>query len=247
MRTIFALALVLVVGGTCGCKRSELDSFHSNWKKLPISPLAGSYYLQQAATSPCTWYVHADGDRITIQRISITSPQRTLESRLQFAGGTLVGENRGEWGGSLLVQEKSNGTPREILSKNVLQMYPMQDGVVVVTGRPDANDGSVWLYSEAAGHSWHISEKAGLHGYPRTIGKNGDRMLFAYGDAVSTMEEDFRERQIATLPLLETYPNSIAQDAKGNIYIGMNGFVVRLLSERNGYTQQWFTQRECLR
>jgi hypothetical protein len=246
MRTIFALALVLVVGGTCGCKRSELDSIRSNWTKLPLSPLVDSYDLQQAATSPCTWYVHAEGDRITIQRISMTSLQRPVESRLQFAGGTLVGENRGEWGGSLLVQEKSNGTPREILSKNVLQMYPMRDGVVVVTGRLDANDGSVWMYSEVAGHGWQISEKAGLHGYPKTIGKNGDRMLFAYGDSVSTME-DFRERQIATLPLLGTYPNSIAQDAKGNIYIGMNGFVVRLLSDRSGYTQQWFTQRECLR
>ncbi len=246
MRAFVAIALCVLISCAAGCKYSELDSFRSKWEKLPITPLEGSYYLQQAETSSCKWEVRASDDRIAIQRVPMQSAQSPDTLRLEFAGGTLVGENRGEWGGSLLVQEKSNGNSRQILSKNVLQMYPMRDGVVVVTGSLDANDGSVWLYSEAAGHGWQISKKADLHGYPRTIGKNGDRMLFAYGDGVSTME-DFGEKQIATLPLLETYPNSIAQDARGNIYIGMNVFVVRLLSDPNGYTQQWFTQRECLR
>lgn len=122
----------------------------------------------------------------------------------------------------------------------------MQDGVEVITGDLASNKGSAWLYSNAEGHGWSIQKKADLRGYPRVIGKSGDRMLFAYGDAVSIME-NFNERQIAALPLLDVRPNSIAQDAKGDIYVGMNAFVVRLVSGRNGYTQQWFTQPECLR
>ncbi len=246
MRALFAIAICLLISCAAGCKHSELDSFRSTWKKLSANPLEGSYYLQQAKTSSCKWEVKALDDQIAILRVPVRSVQSPDTLQLEFAGGTLVGENRGEWGGSLLVKENGNGNSREILSENVLKMYPMRDGVVVVTGRLDANEGSVWLYSEAAGHSWQINRKAHLHGYPRTIGKKGDRILFAYGDAVSMME-DFRERQIATLPLLETYPNSIAQDANDNIYIGMDGFVVRLLSDRQSYSQQWFTRPECMR
>lgn len=245
MRTVVAVALIAAVVCATGCKRSELDGFHSNWKKLPRSPLADSYYLRQAEVSSCTWYVQANGDRITIHRVPKRSLQRPRESRLQFAGGTLVGEDRGEWGGSLSVLEDPKRTPREILSKNVLQMFAMRNGVAVITGDLPANEGSVWLYSFNENHGWSIQKKAALHGFPEVIGKSGERMLLTYGDAVSIMD-DFHERQIAALPLMETRPNSIAQDAKGDIYVGMNAFVVRLVFDRNGYSQQWFTQRDCL-
>jgi hypothetical protein len=245
MRTIVSLALVLVVGGACSCKRSELDSFNSKWMKLPLSPLAGSYYLQQAKTSPCTWSVQTDGDRITIQRISITSPQRPPELRLRFAGGTLVGENHGEWGGSLSVLDNASRTPRTILSENILQMYLIREGVVVITGDLPSNEGSVWLYSNAEDHGWSIQKRAVLHGFPKVVGRSRERLLLAYGDAISIMD-DFHERQITALPTLEVQPNSIAQDAKSDIYVGMNAFVLRLVSDRNHYSQQWFTQKECL-
>jgi len=243
---IVALALTLVVSGTSGCKQSELDSSHSNWKKLQFSPKAGAILLQEAETSPCVWNVQAEGDRVTIQRVSTQSLQRPHELRTQFAGGTLVGEDRGEWGGSLTVLDGSNQSPRNILSKNVLQMFPVRDGVAVITGDLPRNEGSVWLYSNAEGHGWSIRKEAELHGYPKVIGKSGDRILLAYGDAVAILK-DFNERQIAALPLLEIWPNSLAQDAKGDVYVGMNAFVVRLVSDRNGYSQQWFTQPDCSR
>jgi hypothetical protein len=201
MRMVLALALTLVIADACGCKHSELDSFHSNWKKLPLSPLAGSLYLQQAEKSPCQWNVQDQGDRINIQRVSMGSLSRPDKLRVQFAGGTLLGEDRGDWGGSLSVLEDSNRTPREILSKNVLQMFPMQDGVEVITGDIPSNTGSAWLYSIAEGHGWSIQKKADLRGYPRVIGTSGDRMLFAYGDAVSIME-NFSEHQSRLFPCL---------------------------------------------
>lgn len=213
---------------------------------LPVSPSTGAIFLEQAKTSPCTWYVLDKGSTVTIQRVSILTINLPRESRVQFAGRTLVGEDRGEFGGSLSVSASSNQTTREILSKNVLQMFPMRDGVTVITGDLPSNEGSVWFYSKGGNNGWSIQKKANLHGYPRITGKRGDRLLFAYGDAVSTME-NFNERQIAPLPLLDVHPNSIAQDAKGDIYVGMNAFVVRLVPAPNGYSPQWFTQGDCLR
>jgi hypothetical protein len=56
---------------------------------------------------------------ITIQRVSMRSLQQPDKLRVQFAGGTLVGEDRGGWGGSLSVLEDSNRTPREILRTGI--------------------------------------------------------------------------------------------------------------------------------
>jgi len=246
MRFVLGLALTLLLITTCGCNKSELDSIHTNWKKLPVPPATGAIVLEQAKTSPCTWYVQEKGNRVTIQRVSVLTINLPRESRVQFAGGTLVGEDRGEFGGSLSVSATSNQTTRQILSKNVLQMFPMRDGVTVITGDLASNQGSVWSYSSEGDNGWSIHKKADLHGYPRIIGKSGDRLLFAYGDAVSTME-DFNELQIAPLPLLDVHPNSIARDAKGYIYVGMNAFVVRLVPDPHGYSPQWFTQGDCLR
>jgi len=125
-------------------------------------------------------------------------------------------------------------------------MFPTRDGIEVITGDLAANDGSVWLFSKSDGSEWAIQKKADLHGYPKAAATTGNRTLLAYGDSVSIME-NFSERQIAVLPLLGTWPNSIVQDGRGDVYIGMNAFVVRLVSDRNGYSQQWFSQRDCLR
>lgn len=246
MRLVVTLSLIVIIGGTCGCKESELDSFFSNWTKIRVSPLGGSILLRQAKISPCTWGVRAMGGKIAIQPIPIHGYQRQSETRIKLAAGTLIGEDRGEYGGSLSLLENSNQTPQKILEKNVLQMFPASSGVIVITGDLPANEGSIWFYSDEGGHGWSIRKKADLHGYPIAIGRSGDRILFAFGDAVSVMEQ-FNEHQIADLPLLDVHPNSIAEDGNGNIYVGMDAFVVRLARDRNGYSQEWFTQGDCLR
>ena len=246
MRLAVALGVIVVIGGASGCKRSELDSFHSNWTKIRVSPLAGSILLRQADTSPCAWSVRVNGGKVAIQRIPVQGDQRRTEIRIHFEAGTLIGEDHGEYGGSLSVLKSTDQTQHKILGKNVLRMFLTPGGVIVITGDLPANEGSIWFYSDAGGRGWSIQKKADLHGYPKAIGKSGDRILFAFGDGVSIMGE-FIEHQIADLPLFDVRPNSIAQDGNGNIYVGMNAFVVRLAPDRSGYSQQWFTQGDCLR
>ena len=164
-------------------------------------------------------------DGLTIKRIPIKDLQRPREFRAEFAGGALVEENRGEWGGKLSVLEGSNRTSREILNKNVLQLVSMKNGIAVITGDLASNVGSAWLYSNDDGHGWSIQKKAELHGFPKIIGSSGERILLGYGEAISIMD-DFDERQITELPMMELQPSSIADDAKGDIYVGMNVFVV---------------------
>jgi hypothetical protein len=123
------------------------------------------------------------------------------------------------------VLEGSNRTSREILNKNVLQLVSMKNGIAVITCDLASNVGSAWLYSNDDGHGWSIQKKAELHGFPKIIGSSGERILLGYGEAISIMD-DFHERQITELPMMELQPSSIADDAKGDIYVGMNVFVV---------------------
>lgn len=241
-----AVALTLLVTTTTACKRNELDPFGSGWRRLPLAPLAGASYLQDAETSPCVWEVQMQGNKLAIQQLSLKRSSPPPDIRFQITGRMLIGTDGGENGGSLSVIEGANKLPRKILSVNVLQMIPTQGGVAVITGDLQENQGSVWVYSKSAHDGWSVQKRADLHGFPMITGQSGNRILFAYIDGVSVMK-DFKESFLATLPLLRLKPNSIAQGSDGNVYLGMRGLVVRLVPDRNGYSQQWFTKPYCLR
>lgn len=240
-----SVGLILAVWCTTGCKRS-VPCPNRGWEKLRVSPVAGAEVLKKAAVSPCTWRVEPDGINVTVHGISGRKYERPHDLRLQSAGGMLIGEDRGEWVGSLSVVDASGGKPRTILHKNVLKMYSSRNGAVVIAGDLPANEGSIWLFAKAAGRDWSIEKKTDLSGYPRAIGQSGDDILLAYGDGVSVVDSGFKEHRIANLPLLEISPNSIARVEKSDIYVGTNAFVVRLALGTNGYSQEWLTEQVCL-
>lgn len=241
-----AVGLFLVLWAITACKQSEPSPFGKGWIKLEFSPLPGAQVLEEARTSPCSWSVQADGSKVTVQGLPNGTLQRRLETRIEYAGATLIGEDHGEWGGALLVVDAAGGATRKILDENILQMFALEHGVAVITGYLPANEGSVWFYMKADGSNSSIQKKADLNGFPKVIGRSGNRILIAYGDGVSVIDSDFNNRLIAKLPILYVLPNSIVQDATGNIYVGMNAFVVRLVPAPSGYLQEWFTQRACL-
>lgn len=142
--------------------------------------------------------------------------------------------------------DTAGGAPRKILDKNILQMIALENGVAVITGYLPANEGSVWLYTKVNGSNSTIQKKADLNGYPKVVGRGDNRILLVYGNGVSVVDSDFNNRLISRLPIINVQPNSVAQDATGSIYVGMNAFVVRLVPGRAGYSQEWFTQRACL-
>jgi hypothetical protein len=245
VRWRISVGLLLAVWCITACHRSAPGPL-GGWERLKVSPVAGAAVLQRAEVSPCAWSVEANGKNVTVHSISGSKYERPHDLRIQSAGGTLIGEDRGEWVGGLSIVDASGGKPRTILHENVLQMYSSGNGVVVIAGDLPANQGSIWLFAKAEGRDWSIEKKTDLSGYPRAIGQSGDDILLAYGDGVSVVDSGFKEHRIANLPLLDIRPNSIARVAESDIYVGMNAFVVRLALGNNGYSQEWLTEQACL-
>lgn len=215
------------------------------WKRVDAEPLAGAIILQQAEGSGCIWRVNQEAQKVTVSRLPKTFYDHPTEVRLQVANGTLVGEDRGEWGGGLSLLDAKGNLPRKILDKNVLALLQARPGVLVIAGSLPANEGSVWLYS-TIDDRWTIEKKVELSNYPFAVGKSKDGILLVSGDGIYQVDDGFNIRQIAALPLLQTHPNSITEDANGGIYVGMQAFVVRLVPDHTGFTHEWFAGDGCL-
>ena len=232
-----------------GCKSRSDDPFGRQWEKLAEEPADGAWYLKQAANSQCVWKV--GGDTVT-HRITIEPKEHLTtqsEVRLQTDAGMLLGTDHGEWGGNLSITDAKGVPVKSILEENVIDLLKVKSGVLVFTGlrHLSVDQGSVWLYGKNADQSWSIKKLYEFDGEPTAV-YGGDRdILVATHHGIFHLDQSLGLRQIATLPMFQTYPNSITEDAKGRIYIGMNAFVVRLVPTKAGYSHDWFTRSECLR
>jgi len=243
-------ALVLLLALICltSCRRAGPDPLAHGWDRNDGEPLDGAPILERAKDSRCVWQVDQKPDRITISRVSNQdfSYLHPQEVRVQTANGLLIGENHGEWGGSLSLLVAPSESPRKLLDKNVLQIFPVKSGFAVITGNLPLNQGEVWLYSKVDAGGWSIEKKADLNGYPIAIRNRPSGIFLVRGDGVDVVDADFKVRKLAELPLLGIHPTSVAEDARGSIYIGMQVFVVRLVPNQTGYEHEWFVGTGCL-
>jgi len=186
--------------------------------------------------------------RIKIEPAASLTHQQGQEIRLQTDAGTLVGTNKGEYVGSLSLAGPNGAFVKRLLAENVIQLLPVKSGVLVFTGllHLDADQGSVWLYSKTSNNDWSIKKLFDLDGYPRVVYSDNGDILAVTGHGVSRVDQSLNLSKIASLPFAQTLPNSLSEDARGRVYIGMNALVVRLVPTKAGYTHEWFTRSECL-
>ena len=184
--------------------------------------------------------------RITDHQAAITRPLRH-EIRLDTPAGKLVGEDRGEYGGGLTLAGPNGAPVRQLLTENVVQLLPVKSGVLVVTGllHLGVDRGALWLFYKDQREQWSINKIAELDGHPSAIYNNRSTVIVT-GHGVTLVNQESAAKEIASLPFAQTYPNSVAEDARGQIYIGMNAFVVQLIPTKTGYADEWFTKPHCL-
>jgi len=104
----------------------------------------------------------------------------------------------------------------------------------------------LWLFYKDQGDRWSIRKIADLDGHPSAINNNNGRTVIVTSHGVSLVNQESGAKEIASLPFAQIYPNSVAEDIHGQIYIGMNAFVVRLIPTKAGYADEWFTKPHCL-
>jgi hypothetical protein len=105
--------------------------------------------------------------------------------------------------------------------------------------------GALWLFYKDQREQWSINKIAELDGHPSAIYNNRSTVIVT-GHGVTLVNQESAAKEIASLPFAQTYPNSVAEDARGQIYIGMNAFVVQLIPTKTGDADEWFTKPHCL-
>lgn len=241
------LASLLVCLLSC---RSSNDPLSRGWKKIVYAPLPNAGILEQAAESKCIWKVDlnpADG-RIGIAAIDWTERQSPDEVRLQTEAGTLVGIDHGEWGGSLSLIGANGTESKTLLNMNVRKLLPTNEGVLVFTGlrHLSFDKGALWVFEKNRTRGWSVRLLADLTAAPDFAIVAGKHILIVDSRGFSSFNQEGKLMREASLPLKGLHPYSATEDVKGEVYLGLRGFVVRLTPSNSGYSQEWFSRRGCL-
>jgi hypothetical protein len=98
------------------------------------------------------------------------SAQEREPSTLAVYGGQLIGENHGEWGGSLVYQNR-NGQTQALLDKQVIALHDFGPAVLVFTGLDHlrSNIGQLYIIRETHDGTLTISLLHQLKGTPRDV------------------------------------------------------------------------------
>lgn len=245
-KSIVATALLLLLTGLSACKPAEFDPLQQGWKMIGNELLPQAPILRQAEESFCIWQTNQKKGQVTVSRGG-TFHQPPQEIRVEIPHGTLIGTNHGEWGGTLTLSKGKADPPEKILDGGVLEIIPTRTGFLVITGSLPRNEGTLWLYSSAINQESTIEKKADLHGYPLAVLETPRGIWLANGDSIYLLDDKFKVQNLIDMPWLQLHPNSIAEDTRGAIYVGMQAFVVRLTPARTGYMREWFAGDGCLR
>jgi HEAT repeat protein len=109
-----------------------------------------------------------------------TKIKQTPELGLRTATGVLVGSDRGEWGGELMLFDQTKSPPRRLLDENIRGIHLHRAGIVVVTGlaHMTLNDGALYLVSFAKNGGPEVTRWKSLPGAPGASGILSDGSLF---------------------------------------------------------------------
>lgn len=118
----------------------------------------------------------------------------TPDHSLSAFGGTLLGHDRGEWGGRLAFRDPA-GKISEIFRENVQAIVLRGEHVVVFTGLAHLgdNEGAIYLLSPDKAHGFRVRGLYVLEGQPQRITVETDTGAIRF--AVFTEKRDARIEQ----------------------------------------------------
>ena len=166
-----------------------------------------------------------------------------------YAGGHLVGQDLGEFGGKLVWASQDGSMRSEILAANALSLLRSPIGNFLLTGPAGwlgDGDGAIWNLSDESVTPPNAVLVANIEGAPRasSISPDGSIAIVTPANIVrltsSTSVETILKVNFGGL-----FPNSIAETADGVIYVGMRHFLARLVPTGGGYQLAWLLPADC--
>jgi hypothetical protein len=259
-RLFWPIAMLLVVMLSVpleGQIIASKEAFPMGWITATAPSLTG--VLQCANYSRHEWRVERS-DGITVYDSAVKEPTgaalppgfaRTKEMRgrtvvQKLGNGWLVGFNAGEFGGGLWWSDES-GHAKKLTDENVRALIPRSEAVLVFTGLAHlgVDEGKIYSFGRN-GHS-ELSLIADIGSEPSAaVMGDAETVLIATHVGVARLttankvEYLYRNRAMESL-----YPNSLVEDAGGNVVVGMRFYVLRLERNSTGYQDVWYIPTAC--
>jgi hypothetical protein len=177
---------------------------------------------------------------------------RGSRSFIKVIDGYIVGFNAGEWGGSVwwLAPDGTKHykiTSTDGMGGNPVAFAELNGQVVLVSGLAHLGlrEGSISHIDQAEGGKWKVTrtlslptaaEAAILHPQWGILVVAIDRLLVYDGQTV---------RKLDDIDLSGLYPNSIAIDAVGTVYVGMRYVVARIEPMADATRTTWLAPPTC--
>lgn len=176
-----------------------------------------------------------------------TPPVRGRRHVIAVSDGFLVGYDAGEWGGALWWFSPDGARSVQLGDENVHGLVAFgPDLVASIEGLShlSLSEGNVrWVEHAPA---WHGSSLTKLDAGPRTFVAAGDSLFVLTTASLLRIGADRIAVTIQPTRTSRLYPDSMAIDAAGELWIGMRQFVLRLTPASHGYRETWLVRESCV-
>jgi hypothetical protein len=180
----------------------------------------------------------------------VSQPEQTASQTVDLAEGLFTSINRGEFGGSVSFVPNDGQPIQRVAETNLVAFIPTRTGLFGLIGLAHAsNVGALVRFERGPDSIWRMRTVADLGAAPHIYTQTGeDTLLVALSGALVSVELSGRVRVVHRNPVWSgTYPNSIARDPGGRIYVGMRSAVARLTPSVNGLVEDWLVTSDCVR
>ena len=163
-------------------------------------------------------------------QLEIKKTDEIHKCELKLETGTLIGINRGEWGGNLTFQPKNNSkNPIEIKKGNIKFIFTFMDKIYFIEGLAHLSISEGALYElESTGDNFKYKKILDFDDSPEAFTIYNDKILIATHRNFYVVK-DFKKEQIFKDTFWSSlYPNSIAVFDDKNVLLGIRSGIVRL-------------------
>jgi hypothetical protein len=253
------LALLLLAGPAAADASAPTEENLAQWREIaPYAPRSDEEHC--AAESGHEWSVRVDGGRVKVgppprlrRDRQLCRPMPGTARDYAMAGGTLVAQDSGEWGGGLCWYG-ADGHLQSIYDDwpvtGVLRFGPhdLHEYVLAIAGlRHMGLDEGELLRAERDGSgAWRTKQLTALHHAPFAFAEEPHRLVVVTSDGIERVEWGSWKATIVHRGAWSAlWPTSVAVLPDGTIYVGMRHAVARLTPFMEGYRERWLVPPRC--
>jgi len=163
-------------------------------------------------------------------KLDVKKAGRERKSELKIAGGTLVGINKGEWGGQLTFHpEDTTKKAVDIKEGNIKFLFKFKDEIYFIEGLAHMGTNSGALYRlDTSNDNFTFTKLIDFDSAPQAFTIYNDKFFIATHGGFYIVQDFKEELVFKDMFWRALYPNSIAAFDEENVFLGMRGGIMKL-------------------